>query len=261
MKKLYFFKKMNSAFFGALFLTGFITVTPGESLSAEPQLTADQIIRKNESLPEPSSSQMSMALVIERSGNQEILEFESYMKKFAAGTRMRIRFTKPVQIEFLSHSSPGRSADQWIKLSGPVVRRIAAGEKSSSFVNSHFYYTDMEDKDINDYNYSLLGKEAAGGESCWKIKSEKKAKDDVYTHTELFISEKDFTLKQVNFYESGRLSKTLTVERTDWIQGIPVVRKMVMSRADGSGRSIIYTKKIQLNASLNDSLFSPAGMQ
>jgi hypothetical protein len=140
------------------------------------------------------------------------------------------------------------------------VRRISAGEKSSGFVNSHFYYVDMEEISIESYNYTLLGEEQVAGVVCYKIKSEKKTKDDVYSHGELFISKKDYTLKQAYFFENGKHTKTLLVERIDWMTGVPVVRKMVMSRTDGTGRSLLYTKKAQLNINLSDSLFQSSNL-
>ncbi len=246
-------RKLEFASLAVVLFALFVVSVPGALFAR----SALEIIQKNDALPSPSSSELSMALVIERGGAREIKEFTLRMKKVSSETRTRISFQKPTRIEFLSHSAAGIDTAQWIKLSSPVVRRIASGEKNSSFVNSHFYYADLETPEIADFKYSHLTEAKCGSDDCYKIRSEKKRGEKVYSHTDLYIRKSDYVLVQVDFYENERHTKTLLNEKIEWIQGIPTPRKTVMSRADGSGRSILYTRSIHHNTPLATSLFNP----
>lgn len=213
---------------------------------------ARKIMEKNDALTEPRSSSGSSIMVIVRGGSQEKKVFTSVSKKYGKKSRARITFTSPTRIEFLTWSQPGKDSLQWIKLSGGSVRKIASSDKNGSFVNSHFFYEDIGDRDIDDYRYKLLGSAKVGKDNVYKIESVKKKGSKVYSKSILYIRKSDYVLRRADFYEKGRLTKILHNEAIQKIQGIYTPRKIIMQRADGSGKSILYLKKIKYNIGVSD---------
>ena len=219
-------------------------------------ITGREIMQKNDALPKAKTSRIESALVILKQGRREIKTFISYTKRRPKKeTRIRMKFLKPTRIEFLSYSYPGKDSLQWIKLSSGRVRRIASSEKSSPFVNSHFYYEDIGEKYLDDYTYKYLGDTKIQGEDCYMVEARKKRGEKVYSKTISYVRKKDYVILRVDFYEKGRLSKILRNEKIEKIKGIYTPRKVVMERADKKGKSILYLRKVEYNISLPDSLF------
>lgn len=249
MKKM----RMNVRVFGAVFL---IT----ESIFS---ITGLDIMKKNDALPEAKSQKASAVLVIFKGGRQIRKEYNMISKKYGKVTRTRISFTKPTRLEFLTYSIPGSDNQQWLKLSSGAVRKIASSEKDKPFVNSHFYYEDIGDRDINDYRYKYLGevkvtqdlgKGKTAQVDCYKVEGVKKKGTKVYSKTIAYVRKSDYFIIQVDFYEKGRHTKTLRAEHIKKVQGILTPFKLVMERTDGKGKSILYIrpKSLQYNISIPD---------
>ena len=67
---------------------------------------------------------------------------------------------------------PDRASDQWMWT--PALqreRRIALQDRSTRFFGTDFSFEDLEERDVNQYNYRLLGEETIDGAACWRIES------------------------------------------------------------------------------------------
>ena len=219
-------------------------------------LLADQkgreIMKKNDALKEPQTRKGVSVMVVFKGSKKELKEFEMVSKKYGKKTRSRSTFLKPTRIEFLSWSEPGEDSLQWIKLSGGTVRKIASSDKGGSFVGSHFYYVDMQDRDIDDYDYKYLGEESVNGTPCFKIESVKKKGTKVYVKTIVYIRKSDYFMIKAEFFENNGHTKTLETDKIETIDGIITARKITMSRTDGKGKTIIYIKKVEYDKPVSD---------
>jgi len=216
--------------------------------------SARKIMEKNDALPEAKTQKSHSIMAIFKGKKPEIKEFKMYSKKYGKKLRSRSRFIKPSRIEFLSWSKPGEDSLQWIKLSGGTVRKIAASNKSGSFVGSHFYYEDLTDRDIDDYDYKLLGETTEAGADCYKIESVKTVGTKVYEKGIMYVRKSDYFIIRVDLYEKKGHTKTMYAQKIEKINGILTPRKVIMKRTDGNGKTIIYLKKVEINKKVSDSL-------
>src|SRR5512140_17640 len=97
-----------------------------------------------------------------------------------------IRFTAPAEVKgvaLLVMNHPDRSSDQWMWT--PAIardRRIALQDRSTRFFGTDFSFEDLEERDVNQYDYKLLGEEAIDGAACWRIESRpRQGKSSQYT--------------------------------------------------------------------------------
>ncbi|MDH5721391.1 MAG: outer membrane lipoprotein-sorting protein [Spirochaetia bacterium] len=211
-----------------------------------------EIMGKSDALKEPETRKGISVMVVIKGDKRELKEFEMVSKKYGKKTRSRSTFLKPTRIEFLSFSEPGQDSHQWIKLSGGTVRKIASSDKGGSFVGSHFYYEDMQDRDIDDYEYKYLGEEDVNGEPCYKVESVKKKGTKVYVKTVVYIRKSDYFMIKAEFFENKGHTKTLEADKIEVIDGIITARKITMSRTDGKGKTIIYIKKVEYDKPVSD---------
>ena len=90
-------------------------------------------------------------------------------------SKVLVRFDTPAEVRgvgLLTLNHAGRSAEQWLYT--PAIqrdRRIAPQEKSQRFMGTDFTNEDMEERAIDNYEYSLAGEESFAGQPCYRIKS------------------------------------------------------------------------------------------
>ena len=86
-----------------------------------------------------------------------------------------IRFTAPAEVKgvaLLVVNHPDRSSDQWMWT--PAIgrdRRIALQDRSTRFFGTDFSFEDLEERDVNQYDFKLTGEEAVDGAACWRIEA------------------------------------------------------------------------------------------
>jgi len=214
-----------------------------------------EIMEKNDLLKKSQTRLSKSAMVVINGDNKEVKEFEMISKRYGKDTRSHSTFIKPTRIEFLSWSSPGSDSQQWIKLSGGTVRKIASSDKSGSFVGSHFYYEDLNERDIDDYEYTSKGEEKVEGVDCYKVEAVKKSGTRVYEKSVVYLRKSDFFIIKIDLYEKQGLTKIMRAEKIETIDGIITPRKISMERVDGKGKTIIYLQSVEYNKSLSDQLF------
>ena len=75
-----------------------------------------------------------------------------------------LRFTAPAEVKgvaLLVVNHPDRASDQWMWT--PAIerdRRIALQDRSTRFFGTDFSFEDLEERDVDQYDYALLGEEA-----------------------------------------------------------------------------------------------------
>src|SRR5579864_4274665 len=97
-----------------------------------------------------------------------------------------LRFTAPAEVKgvaLLVVNHADRASDQWMWT--PALerdRRIALQDRSARFFGTDFSFEDLEERDVNQFDYKLAGEESFDGQPCWKIESKpKESKSSQYT--------------------------------------------------------------------------------
>src|SRR5262245_59717970 len=129
-------------------------------------------------------------------------------------SKVVIRFTTPPEVKgvaLLIVNHPDRSSDQWMWT--PAIgreRRFALQDRSSRFFGTDFTFEDLEERDVDQYEYRMLGEDAVDGAACWKIESRPiKAKISQYTSSVLWIRKDNYVPARVDSFRGDRLARTL----------------------------------------------------
>ncbi|HLQ78204.1 MAG TPA: outer membrane lipoprotein-sorting protein, partial [Terriglobia bacterium] len=103
-----------------------------------------------------------------------------------------LRFTAPAEVKdvaLLVVNHPDRSSDQWMYT--PAIareRRIAMQDRSGRFFGTDFSFEDLEERDVDQYDYVLESEEAVDGATCWRIQSTpRERKSSQYTRSLVWI--------------------------------------------------------------------------
>src|SRR5580765_1941130 len=125
-------------------------------------------------------------------------------------SKMVLRFTVPAEVKgvaLLVVNHPDRASDQWMWTPGiERDRRIALQDRSTRFFGTDFSFEDMEERDVNQYEYTLLGEEAVDGASCWKIQSTpKQTKSSQYTRSIVWIRKDNYVFARIENYVKDQI--------------------------------------------------------
>ena len=172
-----------------------------------------------------------------------------------------IRFTAPPEVKgvaLLIVNHPDRSSDQWMWT--PAIgrdRRIAQQDRSTRFFGTDFSFEDLEERDVDQYDFKLLGEEAVDGAACWKIDSKpKQGKSSQYTHAILWMRKDHYVPARVESYTKDQLVRRLEFRRIEQTQGIWTARTLEMYDLRRKSHTVLELEKLQYNAPMKDDDFT-----
>ncbi len=172
-----------------------------------------------------------------------------------------IRFTAPPEVKgvaLLVVNHPDRASDQWMWT--PVIerdRRIALQDRSTRFFGTDFSFEDLEERDVNQYDYSLLGEEPIDGAACWKIQSiPRQSKLSQYTKSIVWIRKDNYAVARIDSFVKDQAARRLAYLDIRNIQGIWTARETVMTDLKRGSVTRLALDKVEYNLPLRDDSFT-----
>jgi hypothetical protein len=145
-----------------------------------------------------------------------------------------LRFTSPAEVKgvaLLIVNHPDRASDQWMWT--PAIerdRRIAMQDRSTRFFGTDFSFEDLEERDVDQYDYSMLGSETIDGAPCWKIQwTPKQSRASQYSRSTGWIRKDNYALARLDDYIKDEVVKQLKYSNIENIQGIWTARELEMA--------------------------------
>ena len=234
------------------------------------ELTARQIMDKVDARAEGNNkvSDMTMTLIDKR-GSRRVRSIRSYTKNRGEDEMRAMFFLSPADVKntaFLTYEyGDNRDDDQWLYL--PALRkskRIAASDKSGSFMGSDFNYSDMTTPDLNKYSYKILKQMNVRGSKTWVIESTPKSQEEIdetgYKKGMIFVRQDNFmVVRGIRWVADSKEMKYLDIPQIKQIDGIWVALKMTMTTK--KGKSTLHKTELKFennrfNQDLNESMFT-----
>jgi hypothetical protein len=172
-----------------------------------------------------------------------------------------LRFTEPPEVKgvaLLIHNHPDRASDQWMWR--PEIgrdQRIALQDRSTRFFGTDFSFEDLEERDVNQYDYKLAGEEAVDGEACWKIEGRpKQSKSSQYTYSLLWVRKDTLVTARIEAFNKNGLARRISYRDIEKIQNVWTARTMEVLDAAKKSRTVMKLEKLQYNIPLKDADFT-----
>ena len=213
-------------------------------------------------------ARMEMVL-IDRRGNERVREIKSFRKKKGEDDQSIMFFESPADVKdtgFLTYDYDDESKDddQWLYLPAlKKTKRIAAGDKSGSFMGSDFTYADMTSRPLDRYEYTLMKETEVNGVPVWQVEAIPNA-DEVdetgYTKTISFIrKDNNVMIRAAIWVKKGGRLKYLDVKKLEQIDGIWVPLEMTMTTKKGKAtqsKTILRQHDVRFGQDLSQDLFT-----
>lgn len=181
-------------------------------------------------------------------------------------SKVVIRFTAPPEVKgvaLLLVNHPDRASDQWMWT--PSIerdRRVAFQDRSTRFFGTDFSFEDLEERDLDQFEYAIVAEEAIDGEPCWKVKwTPKEAKSSQYSHSFVWIRKDTYAFAQIESYVSGQLARKLSYSDFQNVQGIWTARELAMSDVRRGSITRLALNKIEYNLAMSEDRFTLQGIR
>lgn len=214
-------------------------------------------------------SDMKMILIDKNQKTRE-RTMRAFAKDIGKDTYQIMFFTEPATVKdtaFLTYDydDPDKDDDQWLYLPAlKTTKRIAASDKTDSFMGSDFSYADMTDTDVENYNYKLLKEDKVYGDKVWIIESVPRTQKIIdtygYSKSIVFVRQDNFmVVRAVLWLADSNKLKYLDVTKMEQIDGIWVATETHMTTKRGKStthKTILLRENMHINQPLKDDLFT-----
>jgi outer membrane lipoprotein-sorting protein len=172
-----------------------------------------------------------------------------------------LRFNSPAEVKgvaLLIVNHPDRASDQWMWT--PAIerdRRIALQDRSTRFFGTDFSFEDLEERDVDQYDYAIAGDEPVDGAACWKIQSTpKESKSSQYTRSIVWIRKDNYAFARIENYIKDQAVRRLNYSDIQNVQGIWTAQQMEMTDLRRGSRTRLTLEKLQYNVPVKDEDFT-----
>jgi outer membrane lipoprotein-sorting protein len=172
-----------------------------------------------------------------------------------------LRFTAPSEIKgvaLLIVNHPDRASDQWMWT--PALerdRRIALQDRSARFFGTDFSFEDLEERDVDQFDYKLLGEEMYEDTLCWKLESRpKQKKASQYTFSELWIRKDTYVVLRIDHYKKDKLTRRIDYKDIEKIQDIWTPKLLEVDDIGRKSRTVMRVDNLRYNTQIQDSEFT-----
>ena len=172
-----------------------------------------------------------------------------------------LRFTAPAEVRgvaLLIVNHPDRASDQWMWI--PDIgreRRVALQDRSTRFFGTDFTFEDLEERDVEQYDFKVIKEEPIDGAAAWKIESRpRRGKNSQYSHSYVWIRKDNHAFARVETYKGDKPVRNLQYGDIRQVQGIWTAHKMDMHDLGRNSHTIMTMDKLEYNVKLSESDFT-----
>ena len=196
--------------------------------------------------------------ITNKKGHQRIREFTILRKDIKDGGDQNyyVYFLKPVDVRKMvfmvhKHADPKIDDDRWLYLPGlDLVKRIAAGDKRTSFVGSDFLYEDVSGRSLQEDTHELI----KTTDDLFIIKNVPKQPDTVeFSYYNVSLNRKTYMPMKMEYYDKkGKLYRIIESKKVETIGQFPTVVKSVVSDLNTGGKTEMEFSNIKYDIKLSD---------
>jgi len=212
---------------------------------------------------------MEMVL-IDKHGGKRVRKIRSFFKDKGEDTYQLMFFLSPADVRdtgFLTYDydDPDADDDQWLYLPAlKKTKRIAATDKSGSFMGSDFNYSDMTKRQLEKYDYNLMKETEVNGVKVWQIESVPRTEDEIdetgYSKSIVFIRKDNYVMiRALSWLAKGGKLRYFDVKKLEQIDGIWVPTEMTMTTKKNKAmlhKTILRISNVKFHQKLDFDFFT-----
>ena len=198
--------------------------------------------------------------ITDRGGRERIRQFTVLRRDETDGADQDyvVLFSRPADVRntvFLVKKHVGKDDDRWLYLPDlDLVKRIAAGDKRTSFVGSHFLYEDGSGRGIEEDDHQLI----ETTDDFYVVKNTPMDKGSVeFSYWTVAIDKETFIPSKMEYVdETGEVYRRIEALEVSEIEGLPTVTKMKASDLRTDGHTVAEFRDVEYDLNIPESVFT-----
>ncbi len=202
--------------------------------------------------------------IIDNRGREQVRQFSLLRRNADAGRQQYlVVFSRPADVRgtvFLVHKNPGADDDRWLYLPGlDLVRRIAPGDKRTSFVGSHVYYEDVSGRHPQDDVHELVTVTETHYVLRSTPKDSRSAEFSAYT---TWIDRNNFLPMRAEYEKAdGSIYRRMEIQEVQDIGGYPTGTRMRMDDLDSGGHTLVEFRFSAYDLGIPEEVFTERSLR
>ena len=203
--------------------------------------------------------------IIDKQGRKQLRQFTILRKDVEDGKDQNflILFSRPSDIKktsFLVKKHIDKDDDRWLYLPGlDLVKRIAAGDKRTSFIGSHFFYEDVSGRGIDEDTHELI----ETNDTFYVVKNIPKDKKSVeFAEYTVWINKSNMMPVKTEYKDdTGEIYRRIEALEIKNIQGHPTATKMKVSDLRENAYTLNEIRFIKYDIGLEEDVFTERSLR
>ncbi len=174
--------------------------------------------------------------------------------------KLYVYFREPADVKKMTflvwkYAEGKKDDDRWLYQPAlDNVKRIAATDKRTSFVGSHFFYEDVSGRSVQADKHELT--KTTGNYYVLK-NTPRDPKGAEFAWFEMWIHRKTFLVVKTDYYDArGRKYRTYQATKVETIDGYPTVTAAKMTDEKIGGHTVLEYGGVKYNLGLPEALFT-----
>jgi hypothetical protein len=255
-----------------------LAALPGSALAETPD--AGQVMKKWDTREDGDTvTSDTLMVLINNANSKRVRNIKNIRKDYGADSKGIIFFLSPADVRNTAYMSfdwddASKEDDSWLYLPAlQKVKRVAAGDKSGSFMGSDFTYSDINGIEIGDWDYTFAKEDGVvEGHDVWIIqglpKPSAKAKvleETGYLKSLMWIRKDNFMLVKGKYWvKEGRKVKYFKAEDIKQVDNIWTAHTLTMvTTVNGKVEhsSVLKFSNVAYNVPVDDDVFTTRRME
>lgn len=233
------------------------------AVEARAQLSVDEIVTKANlaSYYAGNDGLANVKMTIkDAQGRERVRQFRILRLDMQDGGEQKfyVYFDQPADVAktvFMVWKHMGKDDDRWLYLPAlDLVRRIAAGDKRSSFVGSTFVYEDVSGRALTEDTHELAGET----DEFYQVKNTPKdPKSAEFASYVVSIRKDNFLpVKAEYFNAAGKVIRSIEALEIQDVQGNPTVMKSVAKDFQSGGETTMQFGDVKYDVGITEEIFA-----
>lgn len=196
--------------------------------------------------------------ITDKKGQKRLKEFIILRKDVKDGGDQKyfVNFIRPPDVRKTvymvhKHADPNKEDDRWLYLPAlDLVKRIAAGDKRTSFVGSDFLYEDVSGRSLEEDTHELI----KTTDKLFVVKNVPRQPDSVeFSYYNVSIDRKTYMPMKMEYYDNkSKLYRVIESKKIEKVQEFPTVVKSVVSNLNTGGKTEMEFSDVKYDIDLKD---------
>ena len=198
-------------------------------------------------------------IITDKQGNTREREFTILRKDVKDGGDQNyfVYFQRPADVRRMvymvhKHAGVDKDDDRWLYMPAlDLIKRVAAGDKRTSFVGSDFVYEDVSGRSLELDTHELI----ETTDQHYVVKNVPKKPELVeFGHYNVTIDRKTFMPMKMEYFDKqgGKLFRTIESVKVEEIEGFPTVTRSVVTDLRTGGKTEMQFNDVDYNIGIGD---------